>query len=307
MKYLTIKMAKVILMITLFVFTSCSSDKEMAKPQEESPVEIEYAGFRRSVYGLQAKNTDDRWWGKKATDFADALSSKTEAIIIQIVSVYLDDGTSQMGFIPNNLNYSPTELQGISFQNWEMDTERALKRYDEMGVKTIIQLEPGNCDVKTSLRICHDTFGSHSSVIGYGIDAEWFRTKESVSGIGEPISDTDAKEWMELILTFDKNYTLFLKHWRVDHMPQTYRHDQLWFLNDSQQFVSLNEMMIDFKNWANYFDGSDVAYQVGYPKDKVWWGDLNNPLVNITERIVQDIENAKYCFWVDFTADQIPF
>ena len=60
-------------------------------------------------------------------------------------------------------------------------------------------------------------------------------------------------------------------------MPPTYRHPHLWFLDNSQQFKSTDEMMTDFKGWGSHFKDSTTGYQFGYEADRFWWSKLKAP------------------------------
>jgi len=122
-----------------------------------------------------------------------------------------------------------------------------------------------------------------------------------------PIGDADAKAWTEKVLSFNKDYTLFLKHWLPSHMPPKYRNPALWFLNDSQEFASVAEWMADMKQWGGAFKESDTGYQFGYPADSKWWSVLKNPPQEMAARLQKEIGTARYIFWVDFTAGKVAF
>ena len=107
------------------------------------------------------------------------------------------------------------------------------------------------------------------------------------------------------MLSFNKDYTLFLKHWEPAHMPPKYRNASLWFLSDSQEFASEGEWMADLKTWAKAFPGSDTGYQFGYPADSKWWSALKNPPQEMAARLQQEIGSARFIFWVDFTAGKV--
>ncbi len=268
-----------------------------------------YAGLRRSVYGLPSKNRDDEWWVQRAWDFAYKFkddSTIVEPCIIQIISGYNFDGTTTMGFEkPEGIDVNSSS---ITFNNDnDINHERALSLYDRKGVKAILQFESGNSDIIECLEIAHKAFGHHPSVIGYGIDAEWYFTKESDDQTGIPIGDNDAAKWLDKVLSFNSSYSLFMKHWEPEHMPPSFRHRNLWFLSDSQIFNSAEEFMDDFNNWDSSYGNSITGYQYGYPKDRIWWKDIKNPPVDLGKRIINELPNSKFLFWVDFTADQVNY
>ena len=83
-------------------------------------------------------------------------------------------------------------------------------------------------------------------------------------------------------------------------MPPTYR-DGIVFINDSQQFESFDQLMDDFTAWGETFAPAPVGYQYGYPADKKWWQELQDPPAEIGQAILNDIPNTQGLFWVDFT------
>lgn len=268
-----------------------------------------YAGLRRSVYGLPSKNGDDGWWVKASWEFAYKMktdSLEVEPCIIQIISGYNLDGTTTMGF--KKPEDHELKSSSITFnEECEINHERALSLYDKKGVNVILQFESGNSDVLECIEIAQKAFGHHQCIIGYGIDAEWYFTKESSDNTGIPIPDNDAAKWLDKILSFNPSYTLFLKHWEPEHMPPTFRDQNLWFLSDSQMFNSEEEFMSDFNHWDSSYQNSITGYQYGYIKDKVWWKDKKNPPIDLGKRIINELPNSKFIFWVDFTADQVNY
>jgi len=189
-----------------------------------------YVGLRRSSYGLRKQNGDDPWWFSRAKTFATNFPG-AQPLILQIVSNYQDDGSTEIEFKrPESYQGSTTNM---TFRRGsKLNHEQALSAYDAQGVKAILQFEPGNADVAACFELAHLAFGQHPCVIGLAIDAEWFRTKESTDQTGLPIPDADAHRWMEQVLRFNPAWLLVLKHFEAKHLPTKYRHPHLWFLTD---------------------------------------------------------------------------
>lgn len=261
-------------------------------------------GLRRSAYGLPAKTADDAFWVSRARTFAAQFPGAQPAIV-QIVSTYLDDGTTQFNFAKPAGYDGPVD--GMAFHPGKVDHERALSLYDRSGVKAIIQIEPGSADVARSLEVAWRAFGRHPCVVGFGIDGEWFRTKGSKDKAGERMTDDLARAWMEKVLSFNPRYTLFLKHFQSKKMPPTYRHPNLWFVNDSQQFEGLKGMTAEFTAWRRFAGTAGVGYQFGYPDDRKWWSKLDCPPVTIGRELKTVIPEVRGLFWVDFSADRVEF
>jgi hypothetical protein len=263
-----------------------------------------HVGLRRSSYGLRGKNADHAWWAAQAKKFAARFPGAVPTII-EIVSTYQDDDSTQFEFArPGDVAQT---AKGMQFTRGRLDHEKALAEYDRQGVQAIVQVEPGSADMVRCLQIIHRKFAKHSCVVGLGLDAEWFFTKQSPKKEGRPISDAEAKAWLEATLAMNPKYTLFLKHFSSKHLPPTYRHPRLWFLDDSQEFQSTDECLADFKDWARHCPGTTTGYQFGYKADRAWWSKIENPPVDLGRRIQTSIPSAGYLFWVDFTADRVKF
>jgi hypothetical protein len=263
-----------------------------------------YVGLRRSSYGLKAKNGDDKWWVERAKEFAAQFPGSTP-VILHIISGYQEDGATLMEFVKPAEDTGPTPH--MAFRARGVDHERALKAYDEAGVKAILQLEPGCADVPRCFQIAWEKFRAHPCIVGFAVDAEWYFTKESSDGTGRPIEDAEARKWMEQVLGFNREFLLVLKHWDPKHMPKEYRHPNQWFLTDSQEFASQGKWLRDMGRWARAFSDSTVGAQYGYEKDQDWWSKLARPPVELGQLLQQAHPHFRCLLWVDFTAEEVRF
>jgi hypothetical protein len=210
---------------------------------------------------------------------------------IWIVSLYQDDGSTDVSFPLNGTTYP-----NITFSDTDYN-EPYLDAFDKAGLKVWLQVEPGAADVDALIQLVLQRYRHHSSVIGFGIDVEWFNAKTSPDG--QKVSDTQAKEWEQHVKAVNPSYTLFLKHWKGEWMPPTYR-GSILFVDDSQAFPSVKEMTSEFSDWANLF-----AFQFGYEPDSSWWREYPDPAKTIGEAILSTATNTKGLFWVDFTVTQV--
>ena len=87
-------------------------------------------------------------------------------------------------------------------------------------------------------------------------------------------------------------------------LPPTLRQG-LVFVDDSQQFESLDQMVAEFTDWGNAFAPAPVAFQFGYPDDRKWWGKFDDPARMIGEAILKSVPNTQGLYWVDFTVLQV--
>lgn len=254
------------------------------------------AGLRSSAYGISPFPNSD-WWvdstGSMAAHFDDARPS-----VVWIVGVV--EGSSCWLNFPTS---SPDkEYPHIISSNYWDSNEEYLNRFDEAGVQVWLQVEPSGADVSTLIDLVLEHYSSHPCVVGFGVDVEWYKNKEYHEG--QAVTDAEAQAWSEQVRSYNPDYGLFLKHWLSEKMPPTYR-EGIMFLDDSQIFGSLDEMVGEFKDWGQAFAPAPVGFQYGYPSDRPWWSDLSDPPQDIGQALLDEIPNATDLYWVDFTAEEI--
>jgi hypothetical protein len=261
-------------------------------------------GLRRSSYGLSAQRADHAWWADRARQYATHFKDAQPAIL-EIVSTYQDNGSTQLEFARPADDKGPTDK--MIFSGSRVDHDKALAEYDRQKVKAILQLEPGEADVARCFEMAWSKFKSHPCIAGFAVDAEWYFTAKSKDKSGLQIPDAEAKKWMNEILAWNPDFILILKHWDPKHMPPTYRHPHLWLLSDSQDFKSQREWQADLVVWSRAFKDSAVGYQFGYPKDRPWWSQSSQPPADLGQALLSAAPNCRMLLWVDFTADKVEF
>lgn len=271
------------LLVVLSALAACSINPSTKK--NESPLG---AGFRYSSYGPKTNPGPD-YWLRVGREMADRFpNAHPEAI--WIVGVLYGKGT-WLSF-PGE---SPDKLIAFGFDD---ENEAALDLFDKNGVKVWLQVEPGDADMLQLIDLVLDRYGHHPCVIGFGVDLEWHHSSNPDEGEG--VTDEEAAQWLAAIRKHNPDYRLFLKHWLAEKMPETLR-DGILFVNDSQGFESLDQMVADFSEWGETFSPAPVAFQYGYPADQKWWGNLADPPGDIGNAILAKTPNAQGFYWVDFT------
>jgi hypothetical protein len=247
------------------------------------------AGFRYSTYGPPINPGPDYWLSVGQRMSAKFPGSHPEAI--WIVGNFLGSGKTYLSFQAESDD--PNITSGYVDMN-----DAPLSLFDEQGVKVWLQVESGDADMLTLIDLVLNQYKHHPSVIGFGVDVEWY--KSDGSALGTPVSDAEAEAWVKAIRAHNPEYRLFLKHWDEDWMPPTVR-EGIVFVNDSQQFSSFEHMDEEFSAWGAHFAPAGVGYQYGYPADKAWWGKLEDPAAEIGKAILAQSPNTVSLFWVDFT------
>ncbi len=195
------------------------------------------AGFRYSSYGPKYNPGPDYWLrvGQEMADrFPDA---HPEAI--WIVGVLYGKGTW--------LSFPGESTDKLIAFGFDDENEAALDLFDKNGVKVWLQVEPGDADMLQLIDLVLDRYSHHPCVIGFGVDLEWHHSSNPDEGVGA--TDEEAAQWLAAIRRHNPEYRLFLKHWLSEKMPETLR-EGILFVNDSQGFESLDQMVADFSEWG---------------------------------------------------------
>jgi hypothetical protein len=250
------------------------------------------AGFRFSSYGV-AYNPGPEYWASVGEQMAAKFpAAQPEAI--WIVGTFTGDGTY--------LNFQGKTDDPYTRMGFVDMNESALALFDRKGFKVWLQVEPGNADMLKLIPLVLERYKQHPSIAGFGVDVEWYKSDGSPEG--SPVSDAEAEAWVEAVRAVDPDYKLFLKHWDYDFMPPTYR-DGILFVDDSQQFESLEHLKTEFAVWGRHFAPAPVGFQYGYPADRAWWKKLQDPPGEIGRAILESVPNTSALFWVDFSVLEV--
>lgn len=255
------------------------------------------AGLRASDYGISPWPTPT-WWVDSMTSMASHFPGSTGAMIAVVVEIDGMKGPGCWAHFPNPDGGSYPGVRFDAVDKFEPD----FAAFDTAGLKVWLQVESSGCDMTMLIDLVFKQYGNHPSVIGFGVDDEWYQNKSYRNG--KPITDAEALAWVTKVRTYKSTYQVFLKHWMTSQMPPTYR-TGLVFVDDSQGFRSMDAMMTEFAAWGNYFKPSPVGYQFGYATDRSWWSRLTDPPMTIGNGILSRTSNTMDLYWVDFTAHDI--
>jgi hypothetical protein len=293
-----VKKLLLVLGLVVYFIGSCCKDVDTIVDPVNTNIIVPYdttyglgAGFRWSVYGPEY-DPGPAYWDSAGKVMASNFDETTPECI-WIVGVIVGTGCQ--------LNFPITGDYNLIYGSSTDQNEEVFNLFDQSGYRVWLQVEPGNASVDDLIEIVMSKYSHHPSVTGFGVDVEWL---ESTSPIGRRVTDKEAIRWVNNIKIYNPVYRLFLKHWEVGKMPPTVR-DDIVFIDDSQMFNNLSQMVNEFKYWGNYFKPANVGFQYGYPADRAWWDDFVNPPKAIGDDILKHISNAKSLFWVDFTIIEI--
>ena len=251
------------------------------------------AGFRFSTYGIGGNPGPEYFVSVGKQISARFPASHPEAI--WIVGEFFGGGMTYLSF--HAKTDDPNVVSGYVDMN-----EQTLDMFDENGFKVWLQVESANADMITLIDLVMNQYKHHPSVIGFGVDVEWYESDGSP--LGTPITDEEAEAWVNAVRAHNSDYKLFLKHWETEFMPPTYR-EGIVFIDDGQGYASLDEIVNEFSAWGEHFAPAPVGFQYGYLSDKIWWKELQDPPTEIGKALLEEIPNTVSLFWVDFTLQEI--
>ncbi len=319
----------------MHLFFSCNSVSVAIEEKEESKTmtiakpdrSVMYTGLRSSSYGITPFPSPEKWeiafkemqsYFPESTPAGIWIIGNIEGTICSLQFPKPKDANGNFA----NIKFSPRDKH-----------EKYLEYFDNAGIKVFLQVESGAADMETLIELILSQYGHHKSVIGFGVDLEWYSPngKKGMNGdtFFEALNDETATKWDNKIKAFNPDYRMFLKHWIWDKtiMPQN-TSSNIIFISDSQMFLdyapdgpnkkieALDAMVSEFAfDWAENFrqNGNirSVGYQIGYESDKGIWKDLfDKPYPqNLCNSILKEIpaEQEVSFFWVDFTLNEVFF
>jgi hypothetical protein len=190
----------------------------------------------------------------------------------------------------------------ITFANSDKH-ERYLDYFDAQGIKVWLQVEPAFADLPTVIDLVMNRYKHHPSVLGFGVDVEWFRPRGA--DLNAPVTDALAQQWETRVKAHGQKYTLFLKHFDQSSMPTNYR-GQIVFVDDSQFFPNVDAFIAEMKGWADRYHPNTVLYQIGYPGDEHWWRNEPAPIPRTLGTKLATVTRQDFgVAWVDFTLRRV--
>jgi hypothetical protein len=271
---------------------SCSKEEKNTETPIGTLRDTIGVGYRWSPYGI-GSDPGTEYYAEIGTRLSSYFGKGVKPMAIWILGTLQEQGACKLNF--------PASPKGKLIYTSSTDyNEEKLNRFDELGYKVWLQVESGFADVNELIQLVLERYSHHECIYGFGVDVEWYNSISEGDDMGQAVTDSAATLWLNTIHSFNPEYKLFLKHWLTEKMPPTVRKD-IEFIDDSQYFDNLGQMVNEFKDWANYFAPSKVGFQYGYDGDKHWWSAYDNPVLTIGEEILSKTTNTTGLFWVDFT------
>lgn len=258
--------------------------------------DVKWAGFRSSIYGASATASDTspaipfptpEVWEKASKTLAANFSGETQPTVVWIVGC-VDTDDKENGKLHLEMKRPGPEYTDIHFVddpniNWTdgyTDHEKWLTYFDEHGISVLLQVEPGHSDMLAVIQAVMKTWGHHPSVIGFGVDVEWYLNSNEDGGGDAKVDAATMLKWLDAIHQYKPEGKLMVKHWAPANLAGGSLKDipadkrpYLIFCCDSQGVGGLqpfvNEMAAFAKAYDDGANSADVWFQIGYESD--WW------------------------------------
>ncbi|HUU47897.1 MAG TPA: hypothetical protein VMW55_03840 [Nitrosopumilaceae archaeon] len=263
---------------------------------------VKVAGWRSSEYGDEYQyghdQNDSDYWINMAQKMSANFPGSTPGGVLVIGQIDGDSGSATSTSLP--FPKPAGSHPKVNFGTFDK-IEPLLTAYDNAGLKVYLQVESGDADIPMLMDLIMDRYKHHPSVIGFGVDAEWYHEAQ-YPGWGRPLSDNEVNAWASQVKTFDPNYNLLLKHWDWSYLSNA-RPDNVLFLTNSEEIGSLSATTSEYIAWIDHFGDAQVGFQIGYPSDQSWWSNFEDPASSIMNPVLESRPNANIgaVYWVDFS------
>jgi hypothetical protein len=284
---------------TSYTLTPTNTPTRTATPTFTQPPsgKVQWTGVRSSRYGI-SPFPDACGWTNAMTTMSGYFPGSTPTSLWLTGEIFFNGTNSGQDL--NFPNPGGTWDSRIHFASSDQN-ESYLTYFDTHGIKVFLQFEPGYAPLDQLFQVTYNRYGHHPSVIGFGVDVEWYQSQcDGCANV--PVPDSTAQAWENKVKSLNPNYRLFLKHYDSAQLPPSYR-GNIIFVNDSEQNGSYNNFLNEMINFADTFYPADVMYQIGYPSDKPWWSTLANPIPKTMgdELARRTQQNHMGIIWVDFS------
>jgi hypothetical protein len=253
---------------------------------------VKVAGWRSSEYGNDNPyghdQSDPNYWVSVAQKMSSKFPGSVPGGVLVVGEIDGEPGTTTKTFLP--FPKPSGTYPNVTFGTTD-DIEPLLTAYDQAGLKVYLQVEPADADMNMLMDLVMNRYKQHPSVIGFGVDVEWYHQKQYPDG--RPLTDNEVTTWAMKVSTYNPNYFLMVKHWDPSYLSNA-RPTNVLFLTDSEQIGSLSSAITEYIDWVDHFGSSQVGFQIGYPSDMSWWSKLSDPASSMINPVIAARPNSRH-------------
>jgi len=259
------------------------------------------AGWRSSEYGNDNPyghdQSDPNYWISVAQKMSSKFPGSVPGGVLVVGEIDGSPGKATSTFMP--FPKPSGTYPNVTFGTTDA-IEPLLTAYDQAGLKVYLQVESADADMNMLMDLVMNRYKQHPSVIGFGVDVEWYHQKQYPDG--RPLTDNEVTTWAMKVATYNPNYFLMVKHWDPSYLSNA-RPVNVLFLTDSEQIGSLSAAISEYTDWVDHFGTSQIGFQIGYPSDMSWWSKLSDPASSMINPVISARPNANIgaVYWVDFS------
>jgi hypothetical protein len=186
---------------------------------------LTYAGIRDSIYGCPESDNCQTLHNPFYINVAKQMAAKFPGSIPTAIYIIGQLDTPETY---TYLNFpSPDGTHNyVRFETTD-GNEANLDAMDTQGLDYWLQVEPGDASMTDLMALVFGRYGTNHAghIIGFGIDAEWYRSTHATEG--QVVSNSDVNSWINYVHNYDAycvggSCRLFLKHFDKSHMPSTH-------------------------------------------------------------------------------------
>jgi hypothetical protein len=268
---------------------------------------VKVAGFRSSDYGGPSNGNvyghdqnDPAYWVSVAQRMQAKFPGSYPGAQYVVGYIETPETSTYMPF-PAPAGYE--RMANVDFAKTNGVEEAMLTAFDNVDMKVILQVEPGDANVSELATMILNKFKNHSSVVGFGVDTEWLNAYSYKDG--RPATDAEIQNWLKAVHDVNSSYKLLVKHWLPDHLGSGHI-EGVTYVTDSLNVGSYQEALNEYVGWAKTFNGSEIGYQIGYEEDMTWWLPMDDPAPTIIADIKVQVPTANIynVYWVDFAVGE---
>ena len=309
-----------VILMTALLLSSCDEIKSFFNEEETTggngePCTVKWAGVRVSEYGFDENFPST----SQLVNFGQKMSSCYEGstgsyiLIVGTISSIRDKKTGAVTGGRCSLEFPLSKTIDNAYGTEKQESpydfyEAYLTALDQAGYSVWLQVEPGDADLVELATEVMNHYKNHTCVKGFGIDVEWYEYRKAAGakeGDSSKLTDAEAKKVLKAVQSIKPEYTVFVKHWDTKYLPS--KMEGLIYVNDSQQFDSIDHAKREFSEWAGYYAPQPVMFQIGYDDDEDIWSKYKNPAKEYGQAIVDACKsgNDVGIVWVDFTFNEV--